>query len=161
MELAGRHYAQMGRERLAKTYLREACQCYSRWGALAKVDLMKRSYASYQIFTDATAPSWSHRRDSLSTTSQQGSASLAESGLDVRSMLKASMAIHQVESNATRSAGGTGLGLTITRKMVELHGGTIWVESQVGQGSTFRVRLPLARDDDRRSSDVEKTGGSQ
>jgi PAS domain S-box-containing protein len=38
---------------------------------------------------------------------------------------------------------GTGLGLTISREIIELHGGTISVESQVGKGSTFSIRLPL------------------
>jgi two-component system, cell cycle sensor histidine kinase PleC len=38
---------------------------------------------------------------------------------------------------------GTGLGLSLTRRLVELHGGQVTVESQVGQGSTFRVDLPI------------------
>jgi len=38
---------------------------------------------------------------------------------------------------------GTGLGLTLTRKFVELHGGTIWVKSQVGHGATFTFALPV------------------
>ncbi len=38
---------------------------------------------------------------------------------------------------------GSGLGLSITRHLVELHGGQLWVESEVGQGSTFLIQLPL------------------
>jgi two-component system, OmpR family, sensor histidine kinase VicK len=49
---------------------------------------------------------------------------------------------YRVDSSATRTVGGTGLGLFICRKIVELYNGKIWVESQLGKGSTFFINLP-------------------
>jgi signal transduction histidine kinase/CheY-like chemotaxis protein len=51
----------------------------------------------------------------------------------------------QASKQTTRLYGGTGLGLTITKQLVELQGGTIGVESRVGAGTVFTVTLPLAR----------------
>jgi signal transduction histidine kinase len=51
-------------------------------------------------------------------------------------------AFQQAESGPDRAQEGTGLGLGLARRFVELHGGTITVESELGKGSTFTVRLP-------------------
>lgn len=50
---------------------------------------------------------------------------------------------YRVQGQIERGSKGTGLGLFISKNIVELHGGKIWVESKVGQGSTFSFSLPL------------------
>jgi PAS domain S-box-containing protein len=49
----------------------------------------------------------------------------------------------QVDASTTRRFGGTGLGLAISRKLAEMMGGSIWVESEDGKGSGFHVAIPL------------------
>jgi two-component system phosphate regulon sensor histidine kinase PhoR len=51
---------------------------------------------------------------------------------------------YRVDKGRAREEGGTGLGLAIVKHIAQAHGGQVDVESRMGRGSTFRVRLPLA-----------------
>ncbi|WP_342514554.1 ATP-binding protein [Sporosarcina sp. FSL K6-1522] len=71
-------------------------------------------------------------------------------GIDQETMNRLFEPYEQGDSGITSIAGGLGLGLSICRQLVELHGGTIKVESVVGEGSRFSFTLPLADKRDER-----------
>lgn len=60
---------------------------------------------------------------------------------------KVFLEFEQLDNSYSRKYEGTGLGLALTKKLVELHGGEIYVDSEEGKGSTFTVFLPLINDD--------------
>ena len=63
-------------------------------------------------------------------------------GISAADQAKLFQEFQQAENPMTRKKEGTGLGLAISKRIIEMHGGHIWIESQLGQGSTFFVTLP-------------------
>ena len=71
--------------------------------------------------------------------------SVADSGIGIAPDKLSTIfdAFTQADSSPSRKYGGTGLGLAISKSFVALHGGEVWVESQLGEGSTFYFTLPI------------------
>ncbi|MBI4746198.1 MAG: PAS domain S-box protein, partial [Deltaproteobacteria bacterium] len=67
-------------------------------------------------------------------------------GIKEGDMPKVFEKFRQIDMSSTRNKGGTGLGMAITKKLVEMHGGSIAIDSRVGAGTTFYVKLPLIYD---------------
>jgi PAS domain S-box-containing protein len=77
-------------------------------------------------------------------------------GISKQDQTKLFQPFSQVDDSPTRKTGGTGLGLSICQHIVNMHGGKIWIESDIGKGSTFYFTLPLFR----REKENENTPGT-
>ena len=66
-------------------------------------------------------------------------------GITLRDIPKALAPFQQIDSALNRNYEGTGLGLPLTNSLVELHGGSLNIDSQIGVGTTVAVRLPASR----------------
>jgi signal transduction histidine kinase len=64
-------------------------------------------------------------------------------GISAADQTKLFQEFQQADNAITKKKGGTGLGLAISKRIIEMHGGKIWVESQLSQGSTFAFKLPV------------------
>jgi PAS domain S-box-containing protein len=73
--------------------------------------------------------------------------SIKDSGIGIREedIPQVFEQFRQIGGMALRKAGGTGLGMPITKKLVEMHGGKIWLESTFGSGTTFYFTIPLTK----------------
>lgn len=68
-------------------------------------------------------------------------------GIPKKDMEKIFNRFYQVDSSTKRKKGGSGLGLAVCKSIVEAHKGSIWVESELGKGSTFHIILPISAKD--------------
>jgi GAF domain-containing protein len=77
-------------------------------------------------------------------------------GISAADQAKLFQEFQQADNSITRKKGGTGLGLAISKRIIEMHGGRIWIDSTLGQGSTFLFTVPV-----RVERQVESETGAQ
>jgi len=84
--------------------------------------------------------------------------SVSDTGIGISGEQQASLfqPFQQAESGTTRKYGGTGLGLVITKRIVEMMGGRIWIESELGKGSTFFITIQARKSSLVNSYEIDK-----
>lgn len=110
-------------------------------------DFQKISQILYNLLSNAIK--FSHKNDKIRINTEFNKSAFIIKisdtgiGIDEKYHGKIFAKFVQLESSYTKEESSTGLGLTITKELVEMHGGTISVKSEVGKGTTFVVEIPL------------------
>ena len=84
----------------------------------------------------------------VSNTALLGSVTDTGVGISAQDREKLFQPFTQLDASSTRAHSGTGLGLALTNRLIELHGGKIWVESEIEKGSTFSFTFPLRQQEE-------------
>jgi two-component system cell cycle sensor histidine kinase PleC len=117
-----------------------------------KLDVEADKRALKQILINLTSnavkftPEGGEVRVTVAARDNNATISIADTGIGIppRDIEKLGRPFEQVENQFTKSKGGSGLGLAISRSLVELHGGSLTIESEIGKGTTVTVTLPMA-----------------
>jgi signal transduction histidine kinase len=115
-----------------------------------QVDLDRQKFIQvlYNLLSNAVKFSNEGSEVSISATRHDGAleVSVRDWGIGIlrEDLEKLFVEFQQLDSGSARRFQGTGLGLALTKKLVEVQGGSIAVESERGRGSKFTIRLPLA-----------------
>ena len=134
------------RERAARHAIQLNAVVASDVGAL-EADERKVKQILYNLLSNAVkfTPDGGRVDVSVSSDNADVRVEVRDTGIGVASEDQARIFEEFRQVGRERSREGTGLGLTLTKRFVELHGGRIWVESTPGQGSTFTFTLPMRR----------------
>jgi signal transduction histidine kinase len=114
---------------------------------VATLDEQKFKQVLYNLLSNAVKFTGAGGRVSISAAPRDAShfaLTVADSGIGIKAEDMARLFTDFEQLDEARTHGGTGLGLALTRKLVELHGGSITVASEFGKGSAFTVVLPFA-----------------
>jgi signal transduction histidine kinase len=112
-----------------------------------QADRMKFKEILYNLLSNAIkfTPEKGEVKVYLSIADNTAQISVSDTGIGIPDDKQKSIfdPFKQAHSSNNRAYGGTGLGLSLVKKYVEMHGGEIWIESEVGKGSLFTFTIPL------------------
>jgi len=111
------------------------------------VDKVKFKQIMFNLLSNAVKFTPENGRVTINASlmNQHVQIAVSDTGIGIKSedMDKIFEAFRQLDASYARHYEGTGLGLTLTKRLIELHGGKIWVISELGKGSTFTFTLPI------------------